>query len=101
MHKGAGAQPVCAPHGGVGNPPCLDDVTTSCRSANDAGVNPEQLVAAFQSLFPFGVLQDMERVSRGHRVREQQTQMTDVHRLQASIEFQFEALAGSVTHMVT
>ena len=42
MHKGAGAQPVCTPHGGVANPPCLDDATTSCHSANGAGVNPEQ-----------------------------------------------------------
>lgn len=33
--------------------------------------------------------------------REQQTQMNDVQRLQASIEAHFEALADSVTHTMT
>ena len=78
MHKGPGAQPVCTPHGGVRNPPCLDDATTSCIPACDTGPNPDERehccynicysMAPFRVLLeplPLGVLQAMERVGRG------------------------------------
>ncbi len=77
MHKGAGAQPVCTPHGGVRNPPCLDGATTCCKSASDTGLNPGKRdhscynscynIAPFQLLLkqlPWGVLQAKEMMGR-------------------------------------
>jgi hypothetical protein len=77
MHQRAAAQPGCAPHRWMCNPPSLYDATTSCSSASDTGLNLEHLEhccnnscyssAPFQLLLkqlPLGVLQAMERVGR-------------------------------------